>query len=141
MMSMMRDCMSMTSSYFMRSQKRTYAIDPAKNMIVTTTHKTSCMVTSSANFVMSRQSEGHPLAGSCRNPSCLGLSSHFYQFASLPGWFEFRKVNYDAGRPTVCLLQQSHQEAQLKRHRADTKQRKYHSHNAADTPAFGRLLN
>jgi hypothetical protein len=35
--------MSITSSYFMRSQKRTYAIDPAKNMIVTTTHKTSCM--------------------------------------------------------------------------------------------------
>jgi hypothetical protein len=112
-------CMVLTSwFYFMRSQNCTYAIEAAKNAMVTAIQRTSCMGTLPCRFLdpVPLKSDYFSLAASGRN--CFRLNIHFYEFAS-PGRIELRKVNlYRRGR-THPVSQQSCQDAQQKCHRTD----------------------
>jgi hypothetical protein len=82
----------------MRSQKRTYAIDAAKNAIVTEIHKTSCMgyllepISRTASLI----SNGFPRAAAC-GCSPFQLSIYFYELATAPRRIELRDV--DSHRP------------------------------------------
>src|SRR5579864_5656704 len=105
MTSMIRDCTSMKSPYLMRSQKCTYAMDTAKNTTVTAIQRMSC-IEISRNREMSRcRSQRDPLA-SPGTTLCGMFELHLYELSWLPGWFEFRKMHYDAGRRSLRLIQQ-----------------------------------
>jgi hypothetical protein len=103
MMSMMRDCTSTVSSYFMRSQKRTYATDAAKNAIVTAVHNKSCMANLLGRFreAARRTSEGYSLPVSTWDTSSLSDRIHFYKF-TMPGRVEFCKVNHHVRWPSAA---------------------------------------
>jgi hypothetical protein len=100
----------MTSSYFMRSQKRTYATDAAKNTIVTAIQSTSCMGNLLGQFRdrATPKSESHPFASSGWTLSLAEFGIHFYEFSALPGQIDPRNViSYFAPTKTHPLVYQS----------------------------------
>jgi hypothetical protein len=105
----------------MRSQKRTYATDAAKNAIVTAIQRTSCIGISWGGFVIRiAESESNPLVRSVRSAWPLRFSIHFYELSEPPGRFEPGKVNlYSASRRSHSFFDESCQHAQQKNHRAD----------------------
>jgi len=118
--------------YFMRSQKRTYATDAAKNAMVTAIQRTSCMGKSPLVFrnPASLKSESDSLAGSERDFSQLHFRIHFYELCPPPGRIELRKVNvHGAGWRSHSFFDESGQHAQQKCHRTDAQhcQRNFHS--------------
>ena len=108
----------MTSSYFMRSQKRTYATDAAKNAIVTAIQRTSCMANLLDRFreVARLTSKGYSFPASTWDVSGLKDRFHFYKFAKFPGWFELRKIDRALVRPGFRFHHQSYQDAHKERH-------------------------
>jgi len=114
----------MIPSYFTRSQKCTYAIETAKNAIVTAIQMTSCIISSAL---------GLPL--SVRNPhilfprATLGLQMfkiHHHEFCSLARRIKLRPEHLHAWwRSIDRLLDQCPQYRQQERHRARTDQHQH----------------
>jgi len=89
----------------MRSQKRTYATDRAKNTIVTAIHNTSCIGSLLSWFCYAtwRKSEGNTLVIFLR-ASLLIPRIHCDKLSSPPGWIETHDRNsYTVGAPSDSL--------------------------------------
>jgi hypothetical protein len=135
--------MSIAPSYFKRSQKRTYAIDAAKNTIVTAIHRTSCIsnLLNQSHDGAWLTSERNPFVRSQRDSSQWSLELHGNEF-SAPPRSELRKVNPDwPGRHASSLLHESRQHAQQKRHCGNTQYCKCNVHNATAAPVAETIPN
>jgi hypothetical protein len=145
----MSDCTSMILSYldfsylrlpfyFMRSQKRTYTTDAAKNAMVTVIQRTSCIGISSGGLVIRMaESESNAFVGSVRNAWPLGFNTHFYELSAPPGRIELCELNRDrASRRSHSFFDESCQHSQQKNHCADAQhcQRNSHSVTGAHLP-------
>jgi hypothetical protein len=133
MMSMMIDWVSMTFSYFMRSQNRTYATDSAKKAIVTAIQRTSCIGIPSALSAGSRSQS--PIRRSVGGAPflLLNLRTHRDKYPALP----------HSSRPAWCmpyLFEQSHQKAKPKQHRGEAQNCQRYSHNPTGLRFASRLL-
>jgi hypothetical protein len=92
----------------MRSQNCTYAIEAAKNAIVTAIQRTSCMGALSYRLLDPALLKSDYFSLAAAGWNRFWRDSHFYEFAS-PGGIELRKMN------------QSSQDAQQKCHCTDAK--------------------
>jgi len=125
----------MTFSYLMRSQKRTYAIEAAKNAIVTTIQTRSCMANLLDRFreVARLTSKCYSLPASTWDVSGLSDRFHFYKFATCPGRLELRKINRALVRPGLRFRHQSYQDAHKERHCPNAQYFEYNFHILTST--------
>jgi hypothetical protein len=119
----------------MRSQKRTYATDTAKNATVTVIQRTSCTGISSGAFCEpDLESESNAFVGSVRSAWPLHFSTHFYELSALPGRAELCKVNLQGAPRLHSFFDESCQHAQQKYHRADAQHCQRNSHSITGAP-------